>query len=102
MRTSERVPSSRFPVESAALTPPGPAVQVAHTATSTGGARKILIAICLSAVATRLILINQPYIDSWSWRQSDVAAIASNFLENGFRFGFPQIDWAGNAPGYVG
>ena len=54
------------------------------------------------AVATRLILINQPYVDHWSWRQSDVAAIAANFLQNGFRFGFPQIDWAGNAPGYVG
>jgi len=23
-------------------------------------------------------------------------------LQNGFHFGYPQIDWAGNAPGYVG
>ena len=23
-------------------------------------------------------------------------------MQNGFRFGYPQIDWAGNAPGYVG
>ena len=61
-----------------------------------------LLAISILAVAARLILINQPYIDHWSWRQSDVAAIAANFLQNGFRFGFPQIDWAGNAPGYVG
>jgi len=53
-------------------------------------------------VAARLIFINQAYVDHWSWRQSDVAAIARNFLENGFRFGYPQIDWAGNAPGYVG
>jgi len=53
-------------------------------------------------VAARLIFINQPYVDHWSWRQSDVAAIARNFLQNGFRFGYPQIDWAGNAPGYVG
>ena len=53
-------------------------------------------------MAARLIFINQPYIDHWSWRQSDVAAIARNFLLNGFRFGDPQIDWAGNAPGYVG
>ena len=63
---------------------------------------KIAIVICVLAVAARLILINQPYVDHWSWRQSDVAAIARNFLQNGFRFGFPQIDWAGNAPGYVG
>ena len=26
----------------------------------------------------------------------------AHFLQNGFRFGYPQIDWAGNAPGYVG
>jgi 4-amino-4-deoxy-L-arabinose transferase-like glycosyltransferase len=54
------------------------------------------------AVPARLVLIDQPYVDHWSWRQSDVAAIARNFLENGFRFGYPQIDWAGKAPGYVG
>ena len=58
--------------------------------------------VCVLAVAARLIFINQPYVDHWSWRQSDVAAIARNFLQNGFRFGYPQIDWAGNAPGYVG
>jgi 4-amino-4-deoxy-L-arabinose transferase-like glycosyltransferase len=65
-------------------------------------ASKLVIAICLLAVAARLILINQPYVDHWSWRQSDVAAIARNFLQNGFRFGYPQINWAGDAPGYVG
>src|SRR2546423_14946146 len=63
---------------------------------------KIAIIICILAVVARLILISQPYVDHWSWRQSDVAAIARNFLQNGFRFGYPQIDWAGNAPGYVG
>jgi 4-amino-4-deoxy-L-arabinose transferase-like glycosyltransferase len=65
-------------------------------------APKVVFLICLLAVAARLIFINQPYVDHWSWRQSDVAAIARNFLQNGFRFGYPQIDWAGNAPGYVG
>jgi len=54
------------------------------------------------AVAVRLISVNQPYIDNWSWRQSDVAAIARNYYENGFHFAYPQIDWAGDAPGYVG
>ena len=53
-------------------------------------------------MAVRLVFINQPYVDHWSWRQSDVAAIARNFLQNGFRFGYPQIDWAGNSPGDVG
>jgi 4-amino-4-deoxy-L-arabinose transferase-like glycosyltransferase len=54
------------------------------------------------AVAVRLILIDQPYVDHWSWRQSDVAAIARNFFEHGFHFGYPQIDWAGDSAGYVG
>ncbi|HEY4257645.1 MAG TPA: glycosyltransferase family 39 protein [Candidatus Udaeobacter sp.] len=63
---------------------------------------ELLIAIWISAVVVRLIFINQPYIDHWSWRQSDVAAIASNFSEGGFRFAYPQIDWAGDATGYVG
>jgi 4-amino-4-deoxy-L-arabinose transferase-like glycosyltransferase len=99
MRTSERVFCSRFPVESAALTSPA---DVAHRATVTDAAPRIVFVICILAVAARLIFINQPYVDHWSWRQSDVAAVARNFLQNGFRFGYPQIDWAGNAPGYVG
>src|ERR1700704_336193 len=69
---------------------------------SLGYIPKIVMFLCVVAVAARLIFINQPYVDHWSWRQSDVAAIARNFLQNGFRFGYPQIDWAGNAPGYVG
>ena len=63
---------------------------------------KFVIALSILAVAVRLFSINQPYIDRWSWRQSDVAAIARNFNENGFHFAYPQIDWAGGAPGYVG
>ena len=60
------------------------------------------ITLWIFAVAVRLILIDQPYVDDWSWRQSDVAAIARNFFEGGFRFGYPQIDWAANSAGYVG
>jgi len=65
-------------------------------------ATNMAIALWILAVAARLIFINQPYVDHWSWRQSDVAAIARNFSENGFHFAYPQIDWAGNATGYVG
>jgi hypothetical protein len=63
---------------------------------------KLVIGLWILAVAARLILIDQPYVDHWSWRQSDVAAIARNFSEGGFRFAYPQIDWAGDATGYVG
>ena len=99
MRTSERVRCSRFPVGSAALKSPA---DVGRSATATDSVPRIVFLICVLAVVARLIFINQPYVDHWSWRQSDVAAIALNFLQNGFRFGYPQIDWAGDAPGYVG
>lgn len=56
----------------------------------------------VAAIAVRLIDLNAPFIDTWSWRQCDVAAIARNFLHNGYCFAWPQIDWAGNAPGFVG
>ena len=64
--------------------------------------RKFVMALSILAVAVRLFWINQPYIDRWSWRQSDVAAIARNFSDHGFHFAYPRIDWAGGAPGYVG
>ncbi len=61
-----------------------------------------LVPIVLISLVVRLIDIGQPFIDPWSWRQSDVAAIARNYFENGFHFSRPQIDWAGNEAGYVG
>jgi 4-amino-4-deoxy-L-arabinose transferase-like glycosyltransferase len=63
---------------------------------------KLIIVLWVLAIAVRLVLISQPYVDHWSWRESDVAAIARNFFENGFCFAYPQIDWAGGSAGYVG
>jgi len=60
------------------------------------------IIIAVIAVVVRLVQIEQPFVDPWSWRQSDVAGIARNYLENGFHFSRPQIDWAGTSEGYVG
>ena len=62
----------------------------------------LAILISIVAVSVRLILIHQPFVDHWSWRQSDVAAIARNYFQGGFDFARPQIDWAGDQPGYVG
>lgn len=61
-----------------------------------------VLALAVLGVAIRLIRITQPFVDSWSWRESDVAMIAENFYHNGFNVFFPQINWAGPAPGYVG
>jgi 4-amino-4-deoxy-L-arabinose transferase-like glycosyltransferase len=57
--------------------------------------------IALIAVVLRLYHINFPVAGWHSWRQADTAAIARNFYQNGFRLLYPQIDWGGNAPGYV-
>ena len=65
-------------------------------------AKWLLFFILLAAFVVRLIGIDQAFIDPWSWRQSDVAAIARNYFENGFHFSRPQIDWAGNERGFVG
>jgi 4-amino-4-deoxy-L-arabinose transferase-like glycosyltransferase len=62
----------------------------------------ILVFVCVAAVAVRCWKIDAPFTDPWSWRQSDVAAIARNYFENGFHFARPQIDWAGDRPGFVG
>ena len=62
-------------------------------------ATRLAIMTSILAVAVRFILIDQPYIDNWSWRQSDVAAIARNYFQGDFHFAHPQIDWAGDAPG---
>jgi len=66
------------------------------------GSAAIVFSLGLLAVAVRFILIDQPFVDKWSWRQSDVAAIARNYSTSGYHFATPQIDWAGNEPGYVG
>jgi 4-amino-4-deoxy-L-arabinose transferase-like glycosyltransferase len=62
----------------------------------------LLCAILASGLGIRLIAISQPYVDAWSWRQADVAMIAENFYRHGFILFYPQINWAGTAPGYVG
>lgn len=64
--------------------------------------RNLATVIGLIAIAVRFIAINQPFVDPWSWRQSDVAAIARNYFHGGFYFAYPQVDWAGDQSGYVG
>ena len=102
MRISGRVFCSHFPAENAALTRVASPADFARRPDATYAAPRIVFVLCLVAVAARLIFIDQPYVDHWSWRQNDVAAIARNFLQNVFRFAYPQIDWAGNGAGYVG
>jgi hypothetical protein len=59
---------------------------------------RVLI-ISIVGIGLRLIHINNDLWEVWSWRQADVAMIASNFYHNGFDILHPQINWAGNLPG---
>jgi hypothetical protein len=58
------------------------------------------IVIGIAAVAVRFIAINQPFIDEWSWRQSDVASIARNFCAHANSSKTLSKSWlSGNLPG---
>jgi 4-amino-4-deoxy-L-arabinose transferase-like glycosyltransferase len=64
-------------------------------------AKNRILLILFLALIFRLYHITFPVSGWHSWRQADTAAIAKNFYENGFNILYPQIDWAGNTPGYV-
>ena len=52
----------------------------------------ILFLILLTAVIFRLYKINIPLADLHSWRQADTAAVARNFVKNGFDLLHPRFD----------
>lgn len=54
------------------------------------------------ALACRLPWIWSPLLDAHSWRQTETAAIARNYYEGGFRFLYPECDWGGKGPYYIG
>ena len=62
--------------------------------------RRPLLFLVTLALAIRLYHVDAPILGIHAWRQSDTAAIARNFYENGFNFWYPQIDWGGSGPGY--
>jgi 4-amino-4-deoxy-L-arabinose transferase-like glycosyltransferase len=60
---------------------------------------RILLALLLGALAIRLVHLDAPIIGIHAWRQSDTAAMARNYYENGYDFAHPQIDAAGAGDG---
>lgn len=63
--------------------------------------RLLLLAVLLLTLAVRLYHLGAPLVGRHTWRQTDTAAMARNFFENGYQLLYPQIDWGGNAAGYV-
>ncbi len=67
----------------------------------THGSLTLLLAILLLAGALRLINITQPLLGHHSWRQTDTAAVARNFVEERYSILHPRIDWRGTSSGEV-
>ncbi len=57
--------------------------------------------ILLAGMSVRLIGLDEPLVDHQAWRQTDTAAIARNFFEEGFDIFRPRVDWRGTTLGYV-
>lgn len=52
----------------------------------------ILVIIVIAAFTVRLYKINRPVADWHSWRQADTAAVARNFVKEGFNPFIPRFD----------
>lgn len=64
----------------------------------TKGALYVVLALGL---ALRFVNLQDPLTDKQAWRQTDTAAIARNFSEEGYSLFYPRVDWRGTTPGYV-
>ena len=64
--------------------------------------RILLVLILCGAAFLRLLYVNQPFVDSINWRQTDDATIADNFFRGNANIFFPEISWNGPGPNYVG
>lgn len=61
----------------------------------------ILVLILLGGFYIRTLNLETPLLDVHSWRQTQTAMFARNFYQYGYNIFLPQIDWAGDAPGYI-
>lgn len=52
-------------------------------------------------ILVRLRDVNQPPVEYHAWRQTETAALARNYAEEGYRLFYPTVDRRGLTPGYV-
>lgn len=52
----------------------------------------LVLAILAIATVLRLHLIDQPFIDAFSWRQASTAMIAENFYRRNWNVFFPEAN----------
>jgi len=63
-------------------------------------ARLIFILIFVVAAGVRLVRVWQP-VNTTSWREADLSAIARNYYREGMNPFYPRIDWRGTGPGFT-
>ena len=66
-----------------------------------GGFDLALAGVFLLALSIRLIGLGGPIVDEQAWRQTDTAAIARNYFEEGYDLLYPRVDWRGDTEGFV-
>ncbi|SVD76026.1 uncharacterized protein METZ01_LOCUS428880, partial [marine metagenome] len=57
--------------------------------------------VLLLGLSLRLLGLMEPLIDKQAWRQTDTAAIARNYYEEGYTLFHPRVDWRGTSSGFV-
>ncbi|MBT6623344.1 MAG: hypothetical protein HOB41_26025 [Gemmatimonadetes bacterium] len=57
--------------------------------------------VLLLGLSLRLFGLMEPLIDKQAWRQTDTAAIARNYYEEGYTLFHPRVDWRGTSSGFV-
>lgn len=63
---------------------------------------KLLVTLIIAAgVLIRLRDVTSLPVEYQSWRQTDTAALARNYAEEGYRLFYPTIDWRGRTSGYI-
>ena len=60
----------------------------------------LFIMVIITGVGIRFLYLNQPFVDSWAWRQVDVAMIARNFSQQGFNIFGSSPNRVGNFWGF--
>src|SRR5262249_13751360 len=88
------------PVHTPRRSPPSANYQYEPFTFATGYEKSGLVV--LVGFVLRAISIDEPFVDRWSYRQSDVAMVARNFYQFRYDILHPRIDYGGAQPGYVG
>ncbi len=64
--------------------------------------RLAMTCVLMGAALLRMQHLAQPYIDSYAWRESDTASIATAFANGAWNIFLPQVRWGGPGPNHIG